>query len=304
MYGYLAVYLLLQNKRLNPLAKDFLPLGLDRGTSLKINVSIEPELQVNTRTPRVVKKEEEHVNKDHGMIKIGRLPKSNSTSFLAFCPDANAHITGIPESQSVNLFLRGLPADYTPRKLLNAIRGYGRIWSVTIHPPSPWHDHQDSPSSGIAHGPTASATLSFFEVAAARRFFEDTKLKGFLCVDGHHHLIRAQYHPRRLAGKEHLGVEASRCVLVEGDPDLVNEASLLVLLRGRLLFLDGLSLAQIKEDVVEVRHRAVTARRNVLELRFHGGFYGRAGLAADVLRLEDNPQICSVRYGEDPCASR
>ncbi|KAK8068030.1 hypothetical protein PG996_007142 [Apiospora saccharicola] len=103
--------------------------------------------------------------------------------------------------------------------------------------------------------------------------------------------------------KEHLSPRLSRCVLVEGHPDLVNETSLPLLLRGRLLSLAGRSLAEIKEEAMEVRPRYITTGRNIVELCFHRGFYGGgAGLAVDALLLEENPRIWSVRYGEDPCA--
>ncbi|KAK7946675.1 uncharacterized protein PG986_010996 [Apiospora aurea] len=188
--------------------------------------------------------------------------------------------------------LTGLPAHCTPKKLLNAIRGYGRIWSLRIHLPQP---------NTAQNNPTASATLSFFEVAAARFFLEDAQLGGFF-VDGCR--VHASYHPWRLASKEDRLRNESRCVLVEGHPDLVNEASLLLFLRSRLLFLAGRSLVEIKENVVDVRHRYVTTCRNVVELLFHEGFYGKAGLAVDVLLLEDNPRVWTVTYGDDPCARR
>ncbi|KAK8024169.1 hypothetical protein PG993_012235 [Apiospora rasikravindrae] len=233
--------------------------------------------------------EQRHVTDDTGIINVVKPSKMYKTPFRAFFPDAN--VATIPETQSVSLLLTGLPADCAPKKLLDAIRGYGRIWSVKIHPPHPF-SNQDSP--------IASATLSFFEVAAARFFLEDVTLGSFF-VDGYR--VHVCYHPWLVAGKERLRTE-SRCVLVEGHPDLVNEASLLLLLRSRLLFLAGRSLVEIKENVVDVRHRYVTTRRNVVELRFHEGFYGKAGLAVDVLQLEDNPRIWAVTYGDDPCAKR
>lgn len=283
----------LQTKPLDPTTRAFVPMGRDSSVKLKIDISMESNLQAEIRTQGVTKKEEKHVNDGRRTIKIVNPPKTNNTSFLAFCPDAN--ITSIPKIQSVNLLLSGLPPDCTARELLSAIHGYGRIWSVSIHPPSPWD--QDNPLD-VVHGPTASASLCFFEVAAAHRFLKDVELRGFHAGGGHE--IRARYHPRHLPDKEHLCPQ-SRCVLVEGSPDLVNEASLLLLLRSRLLFLTGRSLAEIKEELVEVRPRYVTIGRNVFELCFHEGFHGRAGLAADVLLLEDNPRIWSVRYGEDPC---
>ncbi|KAK8071019.1 hypothetical protein PG997_011222 [Apiospora hydei] len=234
--------------------------------------------------------EQRHVNDVTGMIRASKPPKMNRTSFRAFFPDAN--IAAIPDTQSLNLLLTGLPAHCTPKKLLNAIHGYGRIWSLKIHLPQP-HTAQNNP--------TASATLSFFEVAAARFFLEDAHLGGFF-VDGCR--VHASYHPWRLAGKEERLRNESRCVLVEGHPDLVNDASLLLLLRSRLLFLTGRSLVEIKENVVDVRHHYVTTGRNVVELLFHEGFYGKAGLAVDVLLLADNPRIWTVTYGDDPCAKR
>ncbi|KAK7917168.1 hypothetical protein PG985_010776 [Apiospora marii] len=271
------------NKPLDPTARAFVPLGLDSGVNLKIDICMEPKLQLNTRT-QGAKKEGEYANENHGTLEIVNPPEINRTSFLTFFPDAN--IPTIPQTQSVNLLLSGLPPDCTPRKLLSAIHGYGRIWSVSIHPP---------------HGLTASASLSFFEVAAAHRFLQDVEQRGFRLGGGH--TVRARHHPRRLAGKEHLGGGTkSRCVLVEGHPDLVNASSLPLLLRSRLLFLAGRSLAEIKEELVEVRSRYVGTGRSVVELCFHEGFCGRAGLAVDVLLLEDNPRIWSVRYGVDPCA--
>ncbi|KAK8099224.1 uncharacterized protein PG998_012465 [Apiospora kogelbergensis] len=248
-----------------------------------------------TNTPSELKKDD---GNNTSMPKDGIPPKINNTSFVSFCPDTHNTRIAIPEALSVNLFLRNLPADCTTRTLLDSIWGYGRIWSVRIHPPSPWN-HAASPP-GLPVTPTATATLSFFEVAAARRFVLHTEARGALFLVGGRH-VRVSYHPRRMAGKEALRV-ASRCVLVQGHPDMVNETSLLVLLRSRLLFLADRSLAEIRQTVVEARLRYITTRGHIVELRFHDGFYGRAGLAVDVLRLEDNPRISAVGYGEDPCA--
>lgn len=284
----------LQTKPLDPTARAFVPQGLDSSINLKIDINMESKLRPETCI-QGAKKEGTYASDSHGRLKIVNPPKTNDTSFLAFCPDANIPI--IREIQSVNLLLTGLPPDCTPRKLLSAIHGYGRIWSVSIHPPNHW----DRSPLEIAHGPTASASLSFFEVAAAHCLLKDVELRGFrLGLGGH--TVRARYHPRRLADKEHLGGAKSRCVVVEGHPDLVNAVSLLLLLRSRLLFLTGRSLAEIQGELVEVRPRCVNTGRNVVELRFHEGFCGRAGLAVDVLLLEDNPRIWSVRYGVDPCA--
>ncbi|KAK7974049.1 hypothetical protein PG989_015897 [Apiospora arundinis] len=191
--------------------------------------------------------------------------KNGSTS-MTKAPDAG---NLIPEAESVHLLVHHLPANCTPRMLADSIRDYGRIWSL--------------------------------KAAAARRFYLNAEHHGFLFVGGRR--ARVSYHPWRIAGKEQRQLQhKSRCLLVHGDPDFINGDSLLVFLRSRLLFLADKSLADIRTNEVEVRHRYITARGSIVELRFDEGFYGRASLALDVLQLEDNPRILGVKYGVDPCA--
>ncbi|KAK8005311.1 hypothetical protein PG990_011348 [Apiospora arundinis] len=196
--------------------------------------------------------------------------KNGSTS-MTKAPDAG---NLIPEAESVHLLVHHLPANCTPR---------------LPEPPS------------ISSGPACTAALSFFEAAAARRFYLNAEHHGFLFVGGRR--ARVSYHPWRIAGKEQRQLQhKSRCLLVHGDPDFINGDSLLVFLRSRLLFLADKSLADIRTNEVEVRHRYITARGSIVELRFDEGFYGRASLALDVLQLEDNPRILGVKYGVDPCS--
>ncbi|KAK6839738.1 hypothetical protein PG987_005604 [Apiospora arundinis] len=209
--------------------------------------------------------------------------KNGSTS-ITKAPDAG---NLIPEAESVHLLVHHLPANCTPRMLADSIRDYGRIWSLKVSPNPPLHFFRTR-----MHGRPA---------AAARRFYLNAEHHGFLFVGGRR--ARVSYHPWRIAGKEQRQLQhKSRCLLVHGDPDFINGDSLLVFLRSRLLFLADKSLADIRTNEVEVRHRYITARGSIVELRFDEGFYSRASLALDVLQLEDNPRILGVKYGVDPCA--
>ncbi|KAI0130257.1 hypothetical protein BJ170DRAFT_681713 [Xylariales sp. AK1849] len=159
----------------------------------------------------------------------------------------------IPNELNANLFISEIPAHTTEHEFLARVRGYGRVYSILMLQPRPGAPHN-------------ACNLSFFELEASRRFLHDAETKGFY-----------------IKGKR----PGSRCIIVEGRPDKVNEEWLLAFLQSKLSF-----------SLDEVRHRHLSTYRNKNEVRF-GGYCRQSSSAYKALK--HNKEIESVTFSPDPC---
>ncbi|KAJ9137694.1 hypothetical protein NKR23_g8979 [Pleurostoma richardsiae] len=169
-----------------------------------------------------------------------------------------------------SFYLVGLPAGTCTRVLLSQIRDVGRVYETQIYPPSGGWD-------------TSSAKLTFFERAAAERFYTRCMERGFtiggcpVCVTWNMIPTAAPTGPKDL----------SRVLLIWGSSELVDIGTL------TLYFSTRVRLQPDSWSAWEYGNASIVAC-------CFGSYRREAETAKSVLE-RDFPDAVYVCYGEDPC---
>ncbi|KAI3395129.1 hypothetical protein diail_1744 [Diaporthe ilicicola] len=120
----------------------------------------------------------------------------------------------IPDELNCSLFLVNLPPNLTTHRLIAAIHAMGptgRIYATHINAPEPDRKHYG-----------CAAKVIFFELAAARAFFQACEDKGF-AVDGYP--VRVMWNRIKTAQQDHAR-STTRVLLIGGPPEFVNPTTL------------------------------------------------------------------------------
>ena len=182
----------------------------------------------------------------------------------------------IPADKNCSLFLLGLNPEVTTRELLSSIRNVGRIYATHINKPEPHKCHM-----------TCAAKVTFFERAAAERFYNMYHDSGFM-VHGHPEVASVLWNRIRSAEspeKPH----RTRVLQIAGPPDLVNPQALTAYFDSKLEY-------QIDEILVH----GTSVERNVVEFRF-GSYRCQAEAAKMALGREYPDGDVRTWHGPDPC---
>ncbi|KAK9412722.1 hypothetical protein SUNI508_12422 [Seiridium unicorne] len=180
----------------------------------------------------------------------------------------------IPEHNSTNLFILGVPQGTTVEQFLAQIRGYGRIYQFHMMSPTGKPGEEDN-----------AVAMAFFELEAIKRFLADAEGNSFYI---NNQKTRVMMNRRRIPDNSY--TQGSRCLIIQGSPDRCNEESLLNYFRTKTRF-----------EIDKVRYRIISARHNKVEIRF-AQFYEQADTAMRALARERPDGITRVNYGPDPCA--
>jgi hypothetical protein len=191
----------------------------------------------------------------------------------------------IPDSNNCSFWIRQLPSTSTVSSLLAAVRGIGRVYCTVITPPNPLRGFS-----------TAAAKLVFFELAAARRFWDRYGSGGRLSmpfVVGGGRPAIVERNRTKVAESEHPR-HFSRVVRVSGPEELLNVDEMLAEFAAKFSF-------QIDDIFVTTEHRSSTDGPQqvyyTIEFRF-GSFRCQAQSAHHM--ISRRPGL-SVQYGRDPC---
>ncbi|KAI1403465.1 hypothetical protein F4819DRAFT_506127 [Hypoxylon fuscum] len=185
--------------------------------------------------------------------------------------------THVPEQANTSLWITGLPGSTTISDLLGSITNVGRVRSVVVNPPN------ETTSS-------AAATISFFHRHDAETLHRIIQ-QGRIMVGGR--FPKSQWNRNRVGGEEDSSGQASRVVLIAGEPDVVNEQFLNYYFSKKFVY---------DIDTV-IDHGTVSAFGGPisrLEYRF-GSWRGQA-IFAKMALTKELPGFTLAEYGEDPCA--
>ena len=187
--------------------------------------------------------------------------------------DSNASAEHLSPEENCSLWLTNLPPNVDVHELLASVRNIGRVWCTYINEA----DH-------IRHH-TAAAKLVFFTPDAAQSLLNASNTNGLL-VRGYR--VRVDYN--RIKTEAHsIAGDASRVLIITGDPKFVNQNALTEYFRGKFLF-----------EIDEVQELIRAPHRAIVEYRF-GSYRCQAQMGKMALE-KDRPQgLEKVEFGEDPC---
>ena len=182
----------------------------------------------------------------------------------------------IPEEDNCSFFITGLPSDLTMTELLGSLRNTGKIFQVTLNPPT-------------GDFGTAAAKVIFFRKEDARRFLHQThRASGFRVRDV---LAQVKRNRIRVAEQKPPYSDFSRVVIIRGPAALVDmERSIRPILDERIRSYD-----------IET-YRAERVGRNEAELTIcFGSCRAQAHGARIVIGRELGRRGVTVEFGRDPC---
>ncbi|RYP69097.1 hypothetical protein DL771_006328 [Monosporascus sp. 5C6A] len=216
------------------------------------------------------------------------LPR-NSPNYRGNLGNAANRCANIPESQSTCLFIVNLPPDCTPAQLLGAVpRGVGKVWALSISPPTAQHR-------------TAAAKLTFWDRTATDRFLA-LVAEGRCAVPG-------GYRPRVMMNRYRAASQpasrASRVLELAGPHAVVNEDYLAAFFRRAFRYdLDGVAVLYRSRRYTRLQFRFASYRcqaafaRKIIERARRGEPIARVQLTEDERLLWSE---VAVYWGRDPC---
>ncbi|KAK4033035.1 hypothetical protein C8A01DRAFT_19961 [Parachaetomium inaequale] len=190
----------------------------------------------------------------------------------------------IPNDCNCSFWVRRLPPSTTVTSLLAAIRGTGRVYCTVITPPNPLRGFN-----------TAAAKVVFFELAAARRFWDTYGSGGrfripFVVVGGRPAIVERN---RTKVAESDLPRHVSRVVLVSGAEELLNVDEMLAEFAAKFSF-------EIDDIFVTTEYRpSADGPQQVCTIEFRFGSF-RCQAQSAYHMISGRPGL-SVRYGRDPC---
>ncbi|UKZ54482.1 hypothetical protein TrVGV298_008290 [Trichoderma virens] len=158
-------------------------------------------------------------------------------------------------------------------ELLSAIRNVGRVWCSYVNYPD-YVTHQ-----------TAAAKVVFFTAEAAQQLLSVSWTRG-LFIQGYRVKVshnRIKYGSHAITGK------MSRCLIITGHADFVNEASLTKFFKDRFIF-------QVDEVVELIK----AGGRAVVEFKF-GSYRCQSQMGKMSLEKDRPAGFEKVEFGDDPC---
>ncbi|CAM1507492.1 Fc.00g071330.m01.CDS01 [Cosmosporella sp. VM-42] len=185
----------------------------------------------------------------------------------------NASAANLTDEENCALWLTNLPPDVTHRELLAGIRNIGRIWCTVINPPD-YERHV-----------TAAAKVVFFTPQPAQQLLVQALSRGLVVRDRHVKVT----HNRVKYGQESLIGNASRILIITGQSNLVNEATLTKFFKERFIF-----------EVDDVQCLITAKDRSVVQYCF-GSYRCQAQMGKMALEKDRPAGFEKVEFGEDPC---
>ncbi|RYP32171.1 hypothetical protein DL767_005327 [Monosporascus sp. MG133] len=216
------------------------------------------------------------------------LPR-NSLNYRGNLGNAANRCANIPESQSTCLFIVNLPPDCTPARLLGAVpRGVGKVWALSISPPTAQHR-------------TAAAKLTFWDRRATDRFLAIVA-EGRFAVPGSH---RPRVMMNRYRAPSQPASGASRVLELAGPHAVVNERYLAAFFRRAFRYdLDGVAVLYRSRWFTRLQFRFASYRCQAAFARKAIERAQRGEPIAGVQLTEDERLLWSevaVYWGRDPC---
>ncbi|KAK4066048.1 uncharacterized protein Triagg1_8357 [Trichoderma aggressivum f. europaeum] len=196
-----------------------------------------------------------------------------STRYHGMHTETNASAEHLAPEQNCALWLTNLPPGVSTHELLTAIRNVGRVWCSYVNYPD-YVTHQ-----------TAAAKVVFFTPEAAQSLLSVSWTRG-LYIQGYRVKVshnRIKYGSHAITGK------MSRCLIVTGHADFVNEASLSKFFKDRFIF-------QVDEVVELIK----AGGRAVVEFKF-GSYRCQSQMGKMSLEKDRPAGLEKVEFGDDPC---
>ncbi|KAL7912516.1 hypothetical protein GGI35DRAFT_254180 [Trichoderma velutinum] len=196
-----------------------------------------------------------------------------STRYHGMHTDTNASAEHLAPEQNCALWLTNLPPGVSTHELLTAIRNVGRVWCSYVNYPD-YVSHQ-----------TAAAKVVFFTPEAAQSLLSVSWTRG-LYIQGYRVKVshnRIKYGSHAITGK------MSRCLIITGHADFVNEASLSKFFKDRFIF-------QVDEVVELIK----AGGRAVVEFKF-GSYRCQSQMGKMSLEKDRPAGFEKVEFGDDPC---
>ncbi|KAL6793267.1 hypothetical protein GGI42DRAFT_151981 [Trichoderma sp. SZMC 28013] len=196
-----------------------------------------------------------------------------STRYHGMHTETNASAEHLTPEQNCALWLTNLPPGVSTHELLTAIRNVGRVWCSYVNYPD-YVTHQ-----------TAAAKVVFFTPEAAQSLLSVSWTRG-LYIQGYRVKVshnRIKYGSHAITGK------MSRCLIITGHADFVNEASLSKFFKDRFIF-------QVDEVVELIK----AGGRAVVEFKF-GSYRCQSQMGKMSLEKDRPAGLEKVEFGDDPC---
>lgn len=244
-------------------------MGVTRAPFRPMNSKLDPEAASRPLT------EEEKAHRDMKGISHKYQGDSNNP--------ANES-ANIPEWENCSVWLTNLPPDCTYRDLLGAIAAHhpGKVFATYISPPS-----GTGPAYLASRGHCA-AKVVFYYPWAARNLIYVANNTG-LWVRGY----PARAVPNRIrAAPQAYGNDTTRCLMITGPADVVNQATLYQIWDGYFDF----HTEEVLTVDEEVDYRGVTIRTIIWRFGSH-----RAQAIAAHKYIEDHLPCVAVSWASDPC---
>ncbi|PNP54643.1 hypothetical protein THARTR1_05200 [Trichoderma harzianum] len=196
-----------------------------------------------------------------------------STRYHGMHTETNASAEHLAPEQNCALWLTNLPPGVSTHELLTAIRNVGRVWCSYVNYPD-YVTHQ-----------TAAAKVVFFTPEAAQSLLSVSWTRG-LYIQGYRVKVshnRIKYGSHAITGK------MSRCLIITGHADFVNEASLSKFFKDRFIY-------QVDEVVELIK----AGGRAVVEFKF-GSYRCQSQMGKMSLEKDRPAGFEKVEFGDDPC---
>ncbi|KAH6610006.1 hypothetical protein Trco_000026 [Trichoderma cornu-damae] len=187
--------------------------------------------------------------------------------------ETNASAEHLAPDQNCALWLTNLPPGVSTHQLLTAIRNVGRVWCSYVNYPD-YVTHQTAAAKVVFFTPEASQQL--LSISWTRGLF----IQGFRVKVSHN---RIKYGSHAITGK------MSRILIITGNADFVNEASLTKFFKDRFIF-------QVDEVVELIK----AGGRAVVEFKF-GSYRCQAQMGKMSLEKDRPVGFEKVEFGDDPC---
>ncbi|KAI1396490.1 hypothetical protein F4819DRAFT_504367 [Hypoxylon fuscum] len=190
----------------------------------------------------------------------------------------------IPDNKNCSVWITGLPRDITYPALFSKLRGTGKIWSVTIKPPTDFYRN-------------AAAHVEYWHSGGLRRLFQKVIDQQFIIGNA-----RPQVTHSRIKRGPRLWSDKSRVLIVEGPSEIINYDFLMNFFRDRfepnvdsfrMLANNGVQ-AVTWWAFIAYATQSARAEQAILDVQKN-----RDDRSSEECELWDRVQL---RYARDPCA--